>query len=143
MMVWVCLGIIILAAIYDFRTMEVPLVLTVGGIVFRFLNILYLYICNDISIYQICVFLTCGLVLFMISYFGMVYGNFGGADTLINGLLGLTLGIYGIFTVMFSFVLVLPYVIYLKITNTEHNYPFVPYICIAYIATLVLIQNGF
>ncbi len=140
MMVWVLLGILLVASYSDFKYLEVPLTLTVGGILLRVLNILYLFICNDITIYQICVFLTCGLALFMISYFGMVYGNFGGADTLINGLLGLTLGIYGIFTVMFSFFLVIPYTIYLKITHTEHEYPFVPYICVAYISTLVLIH---
>lgn len=79
-----------------------------------------------------------GILLFGISFIGVRFWDFGGADALLNGLVGLTQGIWGLYTVMVSFLLVLPYTFYMKIRNKEHAYPFVPYIFVAYAITMLI-----
>lgn len=138
MMEYICLIILLIASIYDIRTMEVPLPLTIGSPAAVVLLLMIQLLIGTIDPWQFGSCLFGGILLFGISFIGVRFWDFGGADALLNGLVGLTQGINGLYTVMLSFLLVLPYTIYMKVKNQEHAYPFVPYICAAYIITMLL-----
>lgn len=137
-MEYICLIVLFLASVYDIRTMEVPLPLTLGGPAVATVLLVSRFFCGDINSWQLGSCLLGGILLFGISFIGVRFWDFGGADALLNGLVGLTQGIWGLYTVMFSFLLVLPYTFYMKIRNKEHAYPFVPYIFVAYAITMLI-----
>lgn len=138
MMDYICLIVLLIASIYDIRTMEVPLPLTLGSPAAMFLLLIIQLLTGTIDPWQFGSCLFGGFLLFGISFIGVRFWDFGGADALLNGLVGLTQGISGLYTVMLSFLLVLPYTFYMKVKNQEHDYPFVPYICVSYVITMLI-----
>ena len=81
--------------------------------------------------------LVTGGVLFLILFGAMHYGNLGGADVLAGASIGAGLGFRGLTAVLLSFLFVLPYTIYMKVTHTEHEYPFIPFMLAGTAASLL------
>lgn len=84
--------------------------------------------------------ILCALIIFGLCYFCMLFGNLGGADTLILTCIGFQLSFHAFYTMLFSFVFSLPYCFFLHKQKKPMDYPFVPYITIAYIMTLLIMQ---
>lgn len=86
--------------------------------------------------------ILCAFLIFALCYFCMFFGNLGGADTLLLSIIGFQFSIYAFYTMLFSFLFAVPYCCYIKTKKKKSDYAFVPYICTAYIVTLLLIYRS-
>ena len=81
----------------------------------------------------------CALIIFVMCYFCMLFGNLGGSDTLFFTAIGLHLSVYAFYTVLISFSVALPYCYIIHKKKKSADYPFLPYITIGYILTLIIV----
>jgi len=141
-MVAVELLILLIASICDIHTRTVPLSLTpvaIGATTF-YLLFEYMQTGNTASIF---VSFGCGIGILTFFYISMKLTKIGGADCLIASTIGFSLGCYGLWALLFAFLLNLPYVAALKVQKNEHEYPFVPFLTAGYIGALIFMcQQG-
>ena len=81
----------------------------------------------------------CALIIFVMCYFCMLFGNLGGSDTLFLLLLDYIYRVYAFYTVLISFAVALPYCYIIHKKKKSADYPFLPYITIGYILTLIIV----
>ena len=131
-------GLLCYAAYRDIKTLEVPLFIVMVGTSLQ--TVLYIYLMamssEEVKIHFVSSFI-CGLFLFLLSCICMKYGKLGGADALISFLIGYALQIDGIIAVMLAYCMALPYMIYLHFSKKKNEYPFVPYLTVAYLLVLI------
>lgn len=118
---FIFLWIVFIAAILDLLGKPIPVSLTIIGVSIKAFELLYF---EPYNLHEhFFATLISAIILFGTAYFG----NLGGADCLIGSLIVFQMGIYGIFALVVSFILAIPYAAYMKIKNKEREYPFVPY----------------
>ena len=135
MIICIIIGAVLLvaASYHDIRTLEVPLRYPILANIFPFGYMIIegsdlLFIEHIISAALIFIF------LFLFSWFG----NLGGADCLIGEVIGLYLGLNGLYAVLIGIICSLPQVTYKAIRKNRKPYPFVPYLTAGYISVAIL-----
>lgn len=124
------------ASYSDIKTLEVPLWLSPAIILLRFFSDEF-FGNRD----RIFLGIICGFVLFAIFFLISVIGQqLGGADCLIVAAMGYVLDFYGFYAVIIGLLLSIPYTAYMKITNTEHVYPLVPFLTSGFIIMLLMLS---
>lgn len=133
----VFLIIIFSAAILDLLGKPIPITLTVIGVMVKAVEMTYYepYLIRE----HFFASLLTAIILFGVAFFG----NLGGADCLIGTLVVFQMGIFGIIALIISFILAIPYALYMKIKDKEQEYPFIPFIVVAvYIVLIYMIKTG-
>lgn len=132
--------ILIIASLFDlFNQMTIPLSLGVIALLLRG---------TEIIIFEKDKMLEClliGVALGILFFVGALLGAYGGADSVYATIVGFYLGYYGMYAVLISSVLSLPYALYLKKKKDKGDiknaaYPFVPYLLVG--TTLVVLWKG-
>lgn len=109
--------VLLIAAVYDIKTMEVPIFLWLIPIVYDIFH-------NGIQFQK----LLLSLGIFLLFFTFNLVTNFGGADTLLMTSIVYVMGNYGIYSCLFAFLAAIPYTLYLHIKKKEKAYPFVPFL---------------
>lgn len=124
--------IVCAATIYDLLGKPIPIWLTVVGISIKAYELITYEPYNLRE--HIFTSTICAIILFGVAYFG----NLGGADCLIGTLIVFQMGMYGIVALVVSFILAIPYAVYMKIKNKEKEYPFIPYMMAGALIVLII-----
>lgn len=127
------IAVLIIATIKDIASLYVPLFLSIIGYSTRIIE-LVIVTPHNIPFYTGITMISF-IILLLVAYFG----NLGGADCLLGSLCVFYLGIQGLWAIIISFVLAIPYAAWMKIKNNEHEYPFVPYIVVGVILSHIII----
>lgn len=91
-MIYITHILLIMAAIWDIKKMEVPLTISV---------MLYLvHTCELLSSNYWKIDFIGMILCFSIFAFAMIWSNIGGADALIAGVIGYNLGLYGLYAII-------------------------------------------
>ena len=115
-MILLFLFILLIAAIYDGLTTEIPLWLFFAALVGRIVDLIFF---AD----RIWIYVGMGFMAFLITYLAARMGMIGGADALYYGLCGLYFGLYWLYVALFSCILSIPHGLIRK-----KGYPMLPYI---------------
>ena len=123
-MIYITHILLIMAAIWDIKKMEVPLTISV---------MLYLvHTCELLSSNYWKIDFIGMILCFSIFAFAMIWSNIGGADALIAGVIGYNLGLYGLYAIILALCICIPYLLYMHVKHKEHDYPFVPFLTVGY-----------
>lgn len=94
-MIYITHILLIMAAIWDIKKMEVPLTISV---------MLYLvHTCELLSSNYWKIDFIGMILCFSIFAFAMIWSNIGGADALIAGVIGYNLGLYGLYAIILRY----------------------------------------
>lgn len=110
------------AAYKDVQTLTIPLIPVLGAIGSR---LIYLIIVRDYIH-----FILPACILFLAFILFALLTNMGGGDSLIAGMVGLYLGTYGFYAILFGCVAAIAYLIIrqkIHKDNQFNEYPFVPF----------------
>lgn len=123
-LIWQAVMIIIIgiASIKDIGTMEIPVLPVIAAIGARVFFLAY-----DGSYLP---YILPACILFLAFIFFALISNFGGGDSIIAGMLGLYMGVYGFYATMLACVMSISFLLVRqKLTkdNRFSNYPFVPF----------------
>lgn len=122
-----CLGV---ACFFDIKTRTIPFIISLWIPAIPQLIILWGQECFFENI-------TIAVVMFLIFFINMLFfSDIGGADAIISSIICLYLGIEGCFVVILGFLLSVPFAIK-KTKSANYNYPFVPFLFIAYIIYVI------
>lgn len=119
-------GLFLLAAVWDFKTLEVPLWIPL----LLFLNRCYFLFTTPAMLWEDIFGM---IVCFSIFGISMIFSHIGGADALIAGMIGFYLGLQGLSAILLSLLLCLPYLIWMHWKKREHAYPFIPFLVAGYL----------
>ena len=123
-MIYITHILLIMAAIWDIKKMEVPLTISV---------MLYLvHTCELLSSNYWKIDFIGMILCFSIFAFAMIWSNIGGADALIAGVIGYNLGLYGLYAIILALCICIHYLLYMHVKHKEHDYPFVPFLTVGY-----------
>lgn len=131
----ICLIIHLLAMFYDLQTGEVPLVLSS---IYFIAGMMYALNYNMQKIEE-CLIAASIISIILIGF--VIKANLGGADTIFLAVSAMFYGYVALYEVVIAFALSIPYAVYMKIKNNEHDYPFMPYITVANMITFFLYFN--
>ena len=102
-MIYITHILLIMAAIWDIKKMEVPLTISV---------MLYLvHTCELLSSNYWKIDFIGMILCFSIFAFAMIWSNIGGADALIAGVIGYNLGLYGLYAIILALCICIPYLV--------------------------------
>lgn len=135
MIVYLIVGAILLiaASYHDIKTLEVPLRYPVTANLFMFCYMIIRG--SDLLVVE---HVASAALIFAFLFLFSWFGNLGGADCLIGEMIGLYLGINGLYAILAGIVCSLPQVIYKAARKNRSPYPFVPYLTAGYIAVAIL-----
>lgn len=129
--------IIFIASVLDLLGKPIPVFLTVIGVMIKAVELLYYK--PELITEHFFAALMAAIILFGVAFFG----NLGGADCLIGTLVVFQMGVYGIIALIVSFILAMPYALYMRIRNKEQEYPFIPYIAVAvFLVSIYILKTG-
>ncbi len=132
---------LLVAAIYDYRTLEVPIPLSVSTIVIVIVELTAGVFFEKLPFHDALMHVVVAVCISILLIILMIFGNLGGADMFFGTAFGLVLGLFGFAALLNSFLLPLPYLILREDKNKE--YPFVPFMLVGYILTLLMICLGY
>lgn len=133
--------ILLIASVYDIKTKTVPLWITPCALSIRLVYLVTNIMQGTQVRGELKECMIAAFILFIVLYIGALVSNLGGADCLMAGIIGFALGLPGILAVAIGFGLALPYTIYMKATDNEHEYAFVPYLFAGFLIAIAFIYN--
>lgn len=133
--------ILVILSVLDIKKRSIPIFFFPLSLL---INIAFFFIFSDFGIDSFLLRIVfCGLIFFIL-FFGNLFFNLGGADTLTATAAAFNLSIYGLIMCIFSCILSIPYALYTQSKTKEKHvsYPFIPFILVGYIIVSVMILTG-
>lgn len=138
MSIIVLLLVLLWASYHDIKTLTIPLYLWPIPIVFKMVWNCFHSIPFSTMKWSFLIGLCTFFVFFLASY----WTNFGGADALLFTSIAFVMDQYVLYCILFSFLFSIPFILYLKISGSKEEYPFVPFMFLGTAFTSACILIG-